>query len=91
MKVMSELLAEAREKHYDDSIMVKNLRAMLQSTTVDNARMLRKQSTFRRQLAAETVPKARLHYFSSMRLTVGVSHAVTRGAEVRARGEAGGS
>jgi alpha-1,4-galacturonosyltransferase len=67
MKVMSELLAEAREKHYDNSIMVKKLRAMLQSTE-DNARMLKKQSTFLSQLAAKTVPKG-LHCFS-MRLTV---------------------
>lgn len=67
MKIMSELLAEAREKHYDNSIMVKKLRAMLQSTE-DNARMLKKQSTFLSQLAAKTVPKG-LHCFS-MRLTV---------------------
>ncbi|KAG0560344.1 hypothetical protein KC19_10G173300 [Ceratodon purpureus] len=67
MKIMSELLAEARDKHYDNSIMVKKLRAMLQSTE-DNARMLKKQSTFLSQLAAKTVPKG-LHCFS-MRLTV---------------------
>ena len=67
IKIMSELLVEAREKHYDNSIMVKKLRAMLQSTE-DNARMLKKQSTFLSQLAAKTVPKG-LHCFS-MRLTV---------------------
>uniref|UniRef100_A0A7I4ACQ5 Hexosyltransferase n=1 Tax=Physcomitrium patens TaxID=3218 RepID=A0A7I4ACQ5_PHYPA len=67
MKLMSELLVEAREKHYDNALMVKKLRAMLQSTE-DNARILKKQSTFLSQLAAKTVPKG-LHCFS-MRLAV---------------------
>lgn len=64
---MSALLVEAREKHYENAVMIKKLRAMLQSTE-DNARMLKKQSTFLSQLAAKTVPKG-LHCFS-MRLTV---------------------
>lgn len=67
MKLMGELLAQARDKHYDSNTMVKKLRAMLQAAE-DNARMLKKQSTFLSQLAAKTVPKG-LHCFS-MRLTV---------------------
>lgn len=67
MKLMGELLSQARDKHYDNGIMVKKLRAMLQAAE-DNARMLKKQSTFLSQLAAKTVPKG-LHCFS-MRLTV---------------------
>ncbi|CAM6037884.1 unnamed protein product [Sphagnum compactum] len=67
MKLMAEVLAQAQENNYDTTIMVKKLRAMLQSAE-ENARMLKKQSTFLSQLAAKTIPKG-LHCFS-MRLTV---------------------
>jgi len=67
MKLMGELLLQARDKGYDKSIMVKKLRAMVQAAE-DNARALKKQGTFLSQLAAKTVPKG-LHCFS-MRLTV---------------------
>jgi alpha-1,4-galacturonosyltransferase len=64
---MAEVLVQAQEKNYDTATMVKKLRAMLQSAE-ENARMLKKQSTFLSQLAAKTIPKG-LHCFS-MSLTV---------------------
>lgn len=67
MKLMGELILQARDKDYDKGIMVKKLRAMVQAAE-DNARALKKQGTFLSQLAAKTVPKG-LHCFS-MRLTV---------------------
>ncbi|CAM6036556.1 unnamed protein product [Sphagnum compactum] len=67
VKLMAEVLVQAQEKNYDTATMVKKLRAMLQSAE-ENARMLKKQSTFLSQLAAKTIPKG-LHCFS-MSLTV---------------------
>lgn len=67
MKLMGELLLQAREKDYDKGVMVKKLRAMLQAAE-DTARSLKKQGTFLSQLAAKTIPKG-LHCFSQ-RLTV---------------------
>lgn len=67
MKVMGQLLLEARDKGYDKATMVRKLRAMVQAGE-DDARALKKQGAFLSQLAAKTVPKG-LHCFS-MRLTV---------------------
>ncbi|CAM6093758.1 unnamed protein product [Calypogeia fissa] len=67
IKQMGRLLTKARDQHRDQSVMVKKLRAMLQSSE-ENARTLKKQSTFLSQLAAKTIPKG-LHCLS-MLLTV---------------------
>lgn len=64
---MGRLLTKARDQHRDQSVMVKKLRAMLQSSE-ENSRTLKKQSTFLSQLAAKTIPKG-LHCLS-MLLTV---------------------
>lgn len=67
IKQMGRLLTKARDQHRDSAVMVKKLRAMLQSSE-ENARTLKKQSTFLSQLAAKTIPKG-LHCLS-MLLTV---------------------
>lgn len=45
MKIMGQLLLEARDKGYDKAIMVRKLRAMVQAGE-DDARALKKQGTF---------------------------------------------
>ncbi|KAG6553710.1 hypothetical protein Mapa_004625 [Marchantia paleacea] len=67
IKLMGRLLTKARDQHRDCAMMVKKLRAMLQ-TSEEHARTLKKQSTFLSQLAAKTIPKG-LHCLS-MLLTV---------------------
>ncbi|KAL2654118.1 hypothetical protein R1flu_022246 [Riccia fluitans] len=64
---MARLLTRARDQHRDCAMMVKKLRAMLQ-TSEEHARTLKKQSTFLSQLAAKTIPKG-LHCLS-MSLTL---------------------
>jgi alpha-1,4-galacturonosyltransferase len=64
LKQMGRLLTKAREQYRDQSVMVKKLRAMLQSSE-ENARALKKQSTFLSQLAAKTIPKG-LHCLSML-------------------------
>ncbi|KAJ7529196.1 hypothetical protein O6H91_15G037300 [Diphasiastrum complanatum] len=56
IREMGKLLTQARKEHPDCYLMVKKLRAMLQSAEV-YARTLKKQSTFLSQLAAKTIPK----------------------------------
>ncbi|OAE33569.1 hypothetical protein AXG93_2139s1220 [Marchantia polymorpha subsp. ruderalis] len=67
IKLMARLLTKARDQHRDCAMMVKKLRAMLQ-TSEEHARTLKKQSTFLSQLAAKTIPKG-LHCLS-MSLTL---------------------
>ncbi|KAJ7296180.1 hypothetical protein O6H91_Y139300 [Diphasiastrum complanatum] len=67
IRAMGQILTRAREEHSDGSLLVKKLRAMLQSAE-EHARMLKKQSTFLSQLAAKTIPKG-LHCLS-LRLNV---------------------
>ncbi|KAL3686152.1 hypothetical protein R1sor_004174 [Riccia sorocarpa] len=67
VKQMARLLTRARDQHRDCAMMVKKLRAMLQ-TSEEHARTLKKQSTFLSQLAAKTIPKG-LHCLS-MSLTL---------------------
>eukprot|EP00897_Mesotaenium_endlicherianum_P001939 jgi/Mesen1/1773/ME000014S01178 len=56
MRSMGQLLAKARDQHYDCTSMVKKLRAMVQSAE-EQGRALKKQSSFLSQLAAKTLPK----------------------------------
>jgi alpha-1,4-galacturonosyltransferase len=60
MKAMARLLAKVRDLRYDDKVLVKRLKSMLEASE--------NQSNFLSQLAAKTVPKG-LHCLS-MRLTV---------------------
>ncbi|KAJ7297433.1 hypothetical protein O6H91_Y057800 [Diphasiastrum complanatum] len=53
---MAEVLVRAQEQHDDSMLLVRKLRAMLQSTE-DYTRMLKKQTGYLSQLATETVPK----------------------------------
>lgn len=67
VKSMGQVLSLAREQLYDCSGITKKLRAMLQLSE-EQARVLKKQSTFLSQLAAKTLPKG-IHCLS-MRLTI---------------------
>ncbi|KAJ7524588.1 hypothetical protein O6H91_17G012900 [Diphasiastrum complanatum] len=66
IRAMGQILTRAREES-DCPLVVKKLRAMLQSTE-EHVRTLKKQSTFLSQLAAKTIPKG-LHCLS-LRLNV---------------------
>ncbi|XP_010255602.1 PREDICTED: polygalacturonate 4-alpha-galacturonosyltransferase-like isoform X2 [Nelumbo nucifera] len=67
IKAMGQVLAKAREEIYDCNLVIKKLRAMLQSAD-EQVRSLKKQSTFLSQLAAKTIPNG-IHCLS-MRLTI---------------------
>lgn len=67
VKAMGQVLSSAREQLYDCTGITKKLRAMLQLSE-EQARILKKQSTFLSQLAAKTLPKG-IHCLS-MRLTI---------------------
>ncbi|KAH7297537.1 hypothetical protein KP509_25G000900 [Ceratopteris richardii] len=67
VKAMGQILSVAREQLYDCAGITKKLRAMLQFSE-EQARVLKKQSTFLSQLAAKTLPKG-IHCLS-MKLTI---------------------
>ncbi|KAI5076486.1 hypothetical protein GOP47_0009055 [Adiantum capillus-veneris] len=67
VKAMGQVLSSAREQLYDCTGITKKLRAMLQLSE-EQARVLKKQSSFLSQLAAKTLPKG-IHCLS-MRLTI---------------------
>ncbi|CAI7907308.1 unnamed protein product [Closterium sp. NIES-54] len=71
MRAMGQLLARARDQHYDCTGMVKKLRAMVHSAEEQN-QALRQQSLFLSQLAAKTIPKG--IFCLSMRLTIEYSN-----------------
>jgi alpha-1,4-galacturonosyltransferase len=64
---MNEVLFRARGKLYDCTAISKMLRAMVQSAE-EKASIMKKQTTFLRQLAANTLPK-NFHCFS-LQLTI---------------------
>ena len=67
IKAMNQVLLRARGQLYDCSAISKMLRAMVQSAE-EQANIMKKQTTFLSQLAANTLPKS-LHCFS-LQLTV---------------------
>jgi len=67
MEAMAHLLAKVASLRYNDKVLVKRLKTMLEATE-QQLRSQKKQSNFLSQLAAKTVPKG-LHCLS-MRLTV---------------------
>ncbi|XP_002980359.2 polygalacturonate 4-alpha-galacturonosyltransferase [Selaginella moellendorffii] len=67
IRTMGQTLTQARSELYDCGLIVRKLRATLQSSQ-EYAQTLKKQSTFLSQLAAKTIPKA-LHCLS-LRLNV---------------------
>ncbi|KAK8915925.1 Polygalacturonate 4-alpha-galacturonosyltransferase [Platanthera zijinensis] len=67
IKAMNQLLSKVKGQMYDCKTFIQNLRGMLQSAD-EQARGLKKQSTFLSQLAAKTIPNA-IHCLS-MRLSI---------------------
>lgn len=67
INAMNQLLSKVKGQMYDCNAFIQNLRGMLQSAD-EQARGLKKQSTFLSQLAAKTIPNA-IHCLS-MRLSI---------------------